>query len=168
MNAGDRLGPYEILAPLGIEGIGEVYRARDTRLDRIVSLKIIPGAVSADRDARERFDRDARAMAAVDHPNVCVIYDLGRANNINFVVTELLEGETLESVIARAPLSPERVIDYGLALGDGLYAAHRRHIIHRDLKASTVFVTSAGVPKIMELGVAALTAAPEGDATTAT
>src|SRR5687768_15951362 len=129
---GTRLGGYEIVALIGAGGMGEVYRARDARLEREVAIKVLPGgADSADR--LHRFAIEARATAALNHPHIVAVHDIGSENGIHYVVSELLEGETLRAVLERGPLSPRKAIEYVVQVARGLSAAHHRHIVHRDL-----------------------------------
>ncbi|MGH9316238.1 MAG: protein kinase domain-containing protein [Thermoanaerobaculia bacterium] len=153
---GTRLGPYEILAPLGAGGMGEVYRARDTRLGRDVAIKVLPEAVSADRDRLGRFEREARAASALNHPNILTIHDVGSVDGGPYVVSELLEGETLRQRLAAGPLSARKAVDFGIQIAHGLAAAHERGIVHRDLKPENVFVTGDGRVKILDFGLAKL------------
>jgi serine/threonine-protein kinase len=151
--AGFRLGPYEILAPLGAGGMGEVYRARDSRLDRDVAVKVVPSHLADDRDARARFEREARAVAALSHPNILSIFDFGSDGGVTYSVTELLRGETLRSALLHGPLPRRKTIDVAIALADALGAAHSRGLVHRDLKPENVFLTSDGVVKILDFGL---------------
>jgi TolB-like protein/Flp pilus assembly protein TadD len=151
---GTRLGPYEILAPLGAGGMGEVYRARDTRLKRDVAVKVLPERLSGDREYRARFEREARAVAAISHPNILAIHDLGQDGGCFFLVTELLEGETLRVRLLRERLSWRRALEIGSAIAEGLSAAHGKGIVHRDLKPENVFLTSDGLVKILDFGLA--------------
>ena len=153
LEPGSRLGPYEIVAPLGAGGMGEVYRARDSRLGREVAVKILPEDAAADPEHLNRFEREARAVAALSHPNVLAIFDVG-LGRIPFLVTELLTGETLRAVLDRGPLDARRTIELGMQLTAGLAAAHDRGIVHRDLKPANVFVTSDGHLKILDFGLA--------------
>jgi serine/threonine protein kinase/Tol biopolymer transport system component len=159
LGSGTRLGPYEVLALLGAGGMGEVYKARDTRLDRLVAVKVLPGAASDDATAAARFEREARAIAAVNHPNICAIHDVGTADLISaqrvaFIVMELLEGETLHERLSKGPLDVRTLLEHGVALAEALDAAHARGLIHRDLKPGNIFVTSRGVPKMLDFGLA--------------
>ncbi len=154
VSAGTRLGPYEILAPLGAGGMGEVYRARDRKLDRDVAIKVLPQSVAADPDTLARFEREAKAVAALSHPNILSIFDFGNQDGISYAVMELLEGETLRGKLAGAPIPPRQAIDYGLQIAKGLSAAHARGIIHRDLKPENVFVSKDGHVKILDFGLA--------------
>jgi serine/threonine-protein kinase len=156
LHAGDRLGAYEILAPLGSGGMGEVWRGRDTRLRRDVAIKVLPDALAADPVARARFDREARAVAALSHPNILDLHDVGSEGEVSWVVTELLEGQTLKARLEEGPLSWRRAAEIALALAEGLEAAHARGVVHRDVKPSNVFLTSDGRVKILDFGIATL------------
>jgi len=153
LDPGSRLGRYEIVAPIGAGGMGEVYRARDPRLGRDVAIKVLPPSATADDDRRRRFEQEARAVAALSHPNVLAIFDVGTGAT-PFLVTELLEGETLRSMLERGPLAVATVVDLGLQIVAGLGAAHARGIVHRDLKPDNVFVTGEGRAKILDFGLA--------------
>src|SRR5438876_1900564 len=133
LSPGLRLGPYEILGPLGAGGMGEVYRARDTRLDRDVAIKVLPQLLAADPKALSRFEREAKSVAALSHPNILAIHDFGRDDSVVYAVMELLEGETLREKLATA-LPQRKALDYALQIAQGLMAAHERGIVHRDLK----------------------------------
>lgn len=159
---GTRLGPYEILDLLGSGGMGEVYRARDPRLGREVAVKVLPGAVSADADRVRRFEQEARAAGVLNHPNITAVYDVGREDGSLYVVSELLEGETLRSRMAGGAVSTRRALDYALQLAQGLAAAHEKGIVHRDLKPENVFVTKDGRVKILDFGLAKLTQREDG------
>src|SRR5688572_9140216 len=135
---GTRLGPYEITTPLGAGGMGEVYRAKDTRLGREVAIKILPGHLTADPAARARFEREARSVSSLNHPHVCTLHDVGREGDTDFLVLELLEGETLAARIARGPLPTADVLRIGAQIADALDRAHRAGVIHRDLKPGNV------------------------------
>src|SRR6186713_588875 len=136
--AGARLGPYEILSPLGAGGMGEVYRARDGRLNRDVAVKVLPERVAEDADALARFEREAQAVAALSHPNILALHDIGRESiaggDVTFAVMELLDGRTLRDVLATGALPVRKAVEYGRQIADGLAAAHERGIVHRDLK----------------------------------
>ncbi len=164
--AGARLGPYEVLTPLGAGGMGEVYRAKDTRLDREVAIKVLPERLAADPRALARFEREAKAVAALSHPNILAIHDLGEQGGVRYTVTELLDGETLRERISRERLPWRKAVDIGIAIADGLAAAHARGIVHRDLKPENVFLTSGGLVKILDFGLARTDVPPE-DATSA-
>jgi len=150
LDTGTRLGPYEILAPLGAGGMGEVYRARDTRLDRQVAVKVLP-ADSVSSSALERFEREAKAIAALNHPGICAVYDVG-TSPVPFLVMELLEGETLHQRVARGRFEVPALLDIGLALADALASAHAKGIVHRDLKPANIVLTPRG-PKILDFGL---------------
>src|SRR5258708_3892809 len=154
LSAGARLGPYEILAPLGAGGMGEVYRARDPRLNREVAIKVLPERLAGDPQALARFESEAKAVAALSHPNILAIHDFGSDQGVSYAVTELLEGETLRSQLGRAALPWRKAVEIGIAIADGLAAAHAKGIIHRDLKPENLFLTSDGRVKILDFGLA--------------
>jgi serine/threonine-protein kinase len=158
MTHGERLGRYELLELIGRGGMGEVYRARDSRLDRLVAIKTLPERLAADPGARSRFEREARAVAALSHPNILAIHDVGEAGGVLFVVTELLEGSTLQGRLRAGTLAPHTIRDYALQLARGLSAAHARGILHRDLKPANAFVTTDEHVKILDFGLALITA----------
>ena len=162
---GTRLGAYEVLGSLGAGGMGEVYEARDTRLDRSVAIKVLPAELARDAGARARFDREARAIAALNHPNICALHDVGDAEGHDFLVMERLEGETLQERLQRGALPIEQLLDYGIALADALDAAHARGLIHRDLKPANIFLTTRGVVKILDFGLAKSLADTDADLT---
>ncbi len=157
--AGSHLGPYEILAPLGAGGMGEVYRARDTRLSRDVAVKVLPSHVTPTPAARQRFEREARTVSQLSHPNVCTLYDVGREGEADYLVMELLEGETLAQRLARGALPLEQAVRFGAEIAAALDAAHRKGIVHRDLKPANVMVTKTGV-KLLDFGLARAFEAP--------
>src|SRR6266581_6760207 len=157
LSSGTRLGPYEILSPLGVGGMGEVYRARDPRLGREVAIKVLPAAFSADRDRLRRFEQEAKAAGSLNHPNITAVYDVGSVDGAPYVVSELLEGETLRSILAGRKLSTRKAIDYSVQIAHGLAAAHEKRIVHRDLKPENLFVTKDGRVKILDFGLAKLT-----------
>ncbi|HEX4439055.1 MAG TPA: serine/threonine-protein kinase, partial [Thermoanaerobaculia bacterium] len=157
--AGTRLGPYEILAPLGAGGMGEVYKARDTRLDRTVAVKVLPSHLSASADVRQRFEREARTISQLSHPHICALYDVGLEGETEYLVMELLEGETLSERVAKGPLPPEQTLRYGQEIADALDKAHRQGIVHRDLKPANVMLTKTGV-KLLDFGLAKAMAQP--------
>jgi TolB-like protein/Flp pilus assembly protein TadD len=152
--AGSRLGPYEILSPLGAGGMGVVYRARDARLDRDVAIKVLPESVAADAEALARFRKEAKAIAALSHPNILSIFDFGTHEGVAYAVMELLEGETLRGKLANGPVDAKQAVDYALQIARGLSAAHSRGIVHRDLKPENLFVTRDGHLKILDFGLA--------------
>jgi len=154
LSAGDKLGPYEILAPIGAGGMGEVYRARDSPLDREVAVKVLPDHLSNDSQALARFEREGKAVAALSHPNILVLFDIGDQDGVRYAVTELLEGETLRDRLSRSPLAGQRAIELGAALAEGLAAAHGKDIIHRDIKPGNIFLTADGQVKILDFGLA--------------
>ncbi len=154
LSAGDRLGRYEILEPLGKGGMGEVYRARDERLDRDVAIKVLPEEVAQDEARLARFEREAKAVARLSHPNILDIHDYGREGEITYSVTELLEGETLRERIPSGGVGWQRAAEIGAAVAEGLAAAHTRGVIHRDLKPENIFITSDGRVKILDFGLA--------------
>jgi eukaryotic-like serine/threonine-protein kinase len=154
LSAGTRLGPYEVLAPIGAGGMGEVYRARDTRLGREVALKILPAAFASDPDRVRRFEQEGRAAAALNHPNIVVIYDAGSQEGVFYVATELLDGETLRERLAGSALPVRKAIDYAVQIARGLAAAHAKGITHRDLKPENLFLTKDGLVKILDFGLA--------------
>src|SRR6202022_2434899 len=150
---GTRLGPYEILAPIGAAGMGEVYRAKDPRLGRDVAIKVLPSSFSADPDRLRRFEQEARSAGLLNHPNITPVYDIGTENQAPYVVTELLEGETLRGALAGGKLSARKAVDYALQIAHGLAAAHEKGIVHRDLKPENLFVTRDGRVKILDFGL---------------
>jgi hypothetical protein len=158
LTAGTRLGPYEILSPLGAGGMGEVYRARDAKLARDVAVKVLPERVASDPEALARFEREARAVAAISHPNILAIHDFGKEGPVTYAVTELLEGETLRAMLAGGPLSVRKATEYAVQIARGLAAAHEKGIVHRDLKPDNLFVTTDGRVKILDFGLARPTA----------
>src|SRR5579863_2841316 len=154
LTSGARLGPYEIVAPLGVGGMGEVYRARDSRLKREVALKVLPLAVSRDPDRLRRFEQEALATAAMNHPNILAVFDIGTHEGSPYVVTELLEGETLRQKIQSGPVPVRKATEYALQIAQGLAAAHDKGIVHRDLKPENIFLTKDGRVKILDFGLA--------------
>lgn len=167
--SGTRLGPYEIQAPLGAGGMGEVYRAHDSRLDRTVAIKVLPTSFALDKDRLQRFSQEARAAAALNHPNILSIFDIGEEHGTVYLVSELLEGETLRDRLRASPLSIRKVTDYALQVTRGLAAAHDKGIVHRDLKPENLFITGDNRVKILDFGLAKLILPPQsesGDAPT--
>ncbi|MCI0416497.1 protein kinase [bacterium] len=153
--AGQRFGPYEIVAPLGAGGMGEVYRAKDTRLDRIVAIKILNASPSSNSDLRQRFEREARAVSSLNHSNICILHDIGNQAGVDFLVMEYIEGETLASRLQRGPLSTAEVLQYSIQITDALDKAHKRSIVHRDLKPGNIMITKSGI-KLLDFGLAKL------------
>ena len=151
---GTRLGPYEILSSLGAGGMGEVFRARDTRLGRDVAIKVLPARVASDPAALSRFEREAKAVAALSHPNILAIFDVGTEGGVSYAVTELLDGQTLGELLESGPLPPRRAATIAREIAEGLAAAHAKGIVHRDLKPENVFVTKTGHVKILDFGLA--------------
>jgi len=166
LQAGTRLGPYEILAPLGAGGMGEVYRARDAKLNRDVAVKVLPQHLASDPEARARFEREAQAVAALSHPNILAIHDFGVEDGVAYSVTELLEGETLRARLDGAPLHSRKATDFALQIARGLAAAHERGVVHRDLKPENIFLTRDGHVKILDFGLARMTGASGDGAVT--
>jgi TolB-like protein/Flp pilus assembly protein TadD len=166
--SGTRLGSYEILAPIGAGGMGEVYRARDAKLDREVAIKILPDSVSSDPDALSRFAREAKAVATLSHPNILSIHDFGTERGIAYAVVELLEGQTLRAKLEAGPVPAAQALEYARQIASGLSAAHEKGVVHRDLKPENLFVTRAGHVKILDFGIAKrLEPATPGDQTSA-
>ena len=164
---GSRLGPYEITDMLGAGGMGEVYRARDVRLERPVAIKVLREHLAHDRDALQRFEREAKAVAALSHPNILAIHDFGSDGGIAYAVTELLEGETLRERLRGAAFPWPRAVRIADALAEGLAAAHSKGVIHRDLKPDNIFLLSEGGVKILDFGLAHVQAPrPDDTATT--
>jgi len=156
LTSGTKLGPYEIQSPLGAGGMGEVYRARDTRLGRDVALKILPESFAREGDRLHRFEQEARSVAALNHPNILAIFDTGQNNGSPFLVSELLEGETLREILDGGAVPQRKTIDYGVQIAQGLAAAHEKAIVHRDLKPENIFVTKDERIKILDFGLAKL------------
>ena len=153
ISPGARLGPYEILAPIGAGGMGEVYRARDTRLERAVAVKVLPSHVSQSDEVRLRFEREARTISSLSHPHICALYDVGREGDVDYLVMEFLEGETLAARLAKGALPLEQTLRFGIEIADALEKAHRQGIVHRDLKPGNVMLTKSGV-KLLDFGLA--------------
>jgi serine/threonine protein kinase len=164
---GTRLGPYEILAPLGAGGMGEVYRARDKTLDRNVAIKVLPEPVAAEPETLARFEREAKAVAALSHPNILSIFDFGTQDGVSYAVMELLEGETLRGKLVAGPVSQKQAVSYAFQVAKGLSAAHEKGIVHRDLKPENLFVTEDGHLKILDFGLARRTEQDRSDQTSA-
>ena len=153
--SGKRLGPYEILCAIGAGGMGEVYRAKDTRLDRIVAIKVLPAHLADDPERRERFEREARTIASLNHPHICVLHDIGCQDGIDFLVMEYLEGETLAQRLLKGPLPLDQVLQFAIEISDALDKAHRKGVTHRDLKPGNIMLTKSGT-KLLDFGLAKL------------
>jgi len=165
LSNGARLGPYEIQAAIGAGGMGEVYKARDIRLDRTVAIKVLPAELSADPDRRVRFEREARAVAALSHPHICTLHDIGNHDGTTFLVMEYLAGESLAERLLHGPVPLAQALDIGAQIAEALDAAHKHGIIHRDLKPGNVMLTAGGagrsgvtVAKLLDFGLAKLAA----------
>ncbi|MDX1384137.1 MAG: serine/threonine-protein kinase, partial [Thermoanaerobaculia bacterium] len=165
LEPGTLLGPYEIVELRGKGGMGEVYRARDTRLDRDVAVKVLPDELGGDSSFRKRFEREAKAISQLQHPHVCSLFDVGSSGEVDYLVMEYLEGETLESKIRRGPLRLDELLRIGAEIADAVAAAHRRGIVHRDLKPGNVIDTRLGV-KVLDFGLATGFEGPSSPAAT--
>jgi len=163
LTAGQKIGPYEVVGQIGAGGMGEVYRARDARLGRDVAIKVLPSSLSSDPGRLQRFAQEARAAAALNHPNILAIYDIGEWQGAPYIVSELLAGETLRDRLKNGPIPARKTVDYALQVTRGLAAAHARGIIHRDLKPENIFLTEDERVKILDFGLAKLTQAEQGD-----
>src|SRR6185437_11321740 len=164
---GTKLGPYEIQSQLGAGGMGEVYRARDTRLGRIVAVKILPSHLSDSSEAKQRFDREAKSISSLNHPNICTLYDVGQHDGVDFLIMEFLEGETLADRLMKGPIPPGNVLEYGVEICEGLETAHRSGVVHRDLKPENIMLTKSGA-KLMDFGLAKETMSRSLDASAGT
>ena len=151
--AGSRLGPYEIVVLIGAGGMGEVFKARDTRLDRSVAIKVLPAAFANNTQLKLRFEREAKTISQLNHPNICTLHDVGSDNGVEYLVMELLEGESLADRVGRGPLPLGDVFRYGAEIAEALDRAHRAGIVHRDLKPGNVMVTRSGA-KLLDFGLA--------------
>jgi eukaryotic-like serine/threonine-protein kinase len=167
LTSGTKLGPYEIQSPLGAGGMGEVYRAKDTRLDRTVAVKILPSHLSSNLEAKQRFEREARAISSLNHPNICTLHDIGHQDGTDFLVMEYLEGETLADRLMKGPLPSEQVLKYGIDICEGLERAHKSGVIHRDLKPGNIMLTKSGA-KLMDFGLAKAIPAQQAPASSLT
>jgi serine/threonine protein kinase len=159
LSAGSRLGPYEILALLDEGGMGQVYKAKDTRLDRVVAIKVLHPHIAEDSSARERFEREAKTVSALDHPHICTLFDVGEQEDVAFLVMEFLEGETLADRLKKGAIPLEEALSYATQLADGLDAGHRAGVVHRDFKPGNIMLTPQGA-KIMDYGLAKLANLP--------
>src|SRR5271165_6030229 len=168
LSANQELGPYEIIAPVGEGGMGEVYRARDTRLNRSVAIKVLPQSIAADAERMRRFEQEARSIAALNHPNILAIYDVGVQDGTSYLVMELLEGETLRERLNRGALPVRKAVDIGTQIAYGLAAAHERGIVHRDLKPENIYLTKDGHTKLLDFGLAKDQASEAGAGVTVT
>src|SRR6516165_8875687 len=153
LSPGTTLGPYEIQSPLGVGGMGEVYRARDTRLERTVAIKILPQEMSRDPLRKQRFEREAKTVSHLNHPHICVLHDVGSQDGLSYLVMECMEGETLAKRLEKGPLPLEQVLKYGAQIADALDKAHRAGIVHRDLKPGNIMLTAGGA-KLLDFGLA--------------
>jgi len=153
LKSGTKLGPYEVGEPLGAGGMGEVYQARDTRLNRSVAIKVLPAHLSGDADLRQRFEREARAVSSLNHPHICTLHDIGKEGNVDFLVMEHLEGESLAERLKKGPLPFEEALKYAVQIADALDKAHRQNLVHRDLKPGNVMLTKSGA-KLLDFGLA--------------
>src|SRR5579884_1029428 len=153
LSSGTKLGPYEIQSPLGAGGMGEVYRANDTRLDRCVAIKVLASRFASSPELKQRMEREARAISALNHPHICQLYDLGSQNGTEYLVMEFLEGETLAERLRRGPMPLNEVLKTGIAIAEALNAAHKQGIVHRDLKPGNIMLTKSGA-KLMDFGLA--------------
>src|SRR2546428_3766554 len=161
LSAGSRLGPYQIDSQLGAGGMGEVYRASDTRLGRTVAIKVLPEELSKDTQRRQRLEREARTISSLSHPNICALYDVGHQDGTDFLVMEYIEGETLAERLTKGPLPLEQVLRYGIEIAEALDKAHRQGITHRDLKPGNIMLTRAGA-KLLDFGLASMRAPAPG------
>ncbi len=160
--AGSRLGPYEVLAPLGAGGMGEVFRARDTRLSREVAIKVLPAAVAADPERLKRFEKEARSASALNHPNIVTIYDIGETDGVSWIAMELVDGKTLRELLVSGALPVKRLLQLAVSVAEGLAKAHEAGIVHRDLKPENVMVTRDGLVKVLDFGLAKLSSTGSG------
>ncbi len=155
LEAGTKLGPYEILSPLGAGGMGEVYKAKDTRLDRTVAIKVLPSHLSDNARLKERFEREARAVSSLNHPHICTLFDIGSENGVDFMVMEYIEGETLADRLKKGALPLDQALRHAIEVADALDKAHRQGVVHRDLKPGNIMLTKSGA-KLLDFGLAKL------------
>ena len=167
LSPGSRLGPYEILEPLGAGGMGEVYKAKDTRLDRTVAIKVLPEHLAGSPELKARFEREAKAISQLNHPHICTLHDVGSQDGVDYLVMEYIEGETLADRLKKGPLPLATILEYGAQIADALDKAHRAGIVHRGLKPGNIMLTKSGV-KLLDFGLARLVAVdPVSDASDA-
>ena len=148
LTSGTTLGPYEVLSPLGAGGMGEVYKARDTRLDRTVAIKVLPEHVAADPDLKQRFEREAKTISSLNHPHICTLHDIGEQDGVDFLVMEYLEGDTLAQRLEQGALPLDQALKIAVEIADALDKAHRQGIVLRDLKSGNIMLTTAGRPAV--------------------
>ena len=153
LSSGTRLGPYEIVAPLGAGGMGEVYRAKDTRLDRTVAIKVLPAHLAGNPELRQRLEREAKTVSSLNHPHICALHDIGHQDGMDYLVMEYLEGDTLAARLAKGPLPVQQALPLAIQIADALGAAHRRSVVHRDLKPANIMLTKSGA-KLLDFGLA--------------
>ena len=152
LTAGTRLGPYEVTALIGTGGMGEVYRATDTRLDRTVAIKVLPEHLAADPQRRERFEREAKAVSSLNHSHICTLHDVGEQDGIHYLVMEYVEGDTLQQRLEKGRLSLDQALEYAIQIADALDKAHRQGVVHRDLKPGNIMITKSGT-KLLDFGI---------------
>ncbi|TDI34876.1 MAG: serine/threonine protein kinase [Acidobacteria bacterium] len=157
LTAGTRLGPYEILSPIGKGGMGEVFKAKDTRLDRTVAIKVLLEHLADSPERKARFEREAKAISQLNHPHICTLYDVGEQDGVDYLVMEYIEGDTLAQRLKKGPLPLDKALEYGIQIADGLEAAHRAGIVHRDLKPGNAMLTKSGI-KLLDFGLAKILA----------
>src|SRR6202011_2767924 len=162
LSSGTRLGVYEVIAPLGAGGMGEVWRARDTRLSREVAIKVLPAEVAADASRLKRFEKEARAASALNHPNIVTIYEIGSSDSVSYIAMERVEGKTLRELLFGGALPIRKLLPVAAQIADGLAKAHEAGIVHRDLKPENVMPTKDGLVKILDFGLAKLTQPSSG------
>ena len=158
LTTGTKLGPYEIVALIGAGGMGEVYKAKDTRLDRTVAIKVLPSHLADNPDLKQRFEREARAVSSLNHPHICTLHDIGEQDGTDFLVMEYIEGETLADRLKKGALPLDQALRYAIEIADALDKAHRQGVVHRDLKPGNIMLTKSGA-KLLDFGLAKLKAA---------